>query len=371
LRKLLRSITVLLSLLAALALVVITLSVYVDPSKLYVFAFMGYIFPVVWGVNFIALGYWGVRMKKQIIIPLVALFIGWGQWQDTFQWSGESVEDVNVLENPVTIMTFNVKMFDLYHWSGRRDILDKTFDYIRKKNPDIVCFQEFYATNDNRKFSENYIVNRLKQYPYRHIEYQYTKHTIGRAGLAVFSKYPVRKKQVLRFENTTNFTIQTDISIRGKNVRLFNTHLESMRLNKQDIETIDKMKSAEGFENEKEIIPVMQKLGKAFKRRAYQADVISKHVKNSAYPVIICGDFNDSPVSYTYRTMRGDLKDAFVEAGKGFGGTYNGRLPSFRIDYILFDPSFDAYNYKRDKVELSDHYPVTVTLDLNNKVSKK
>ena len=364
-RKLLRSITVLLSLLAALSLVVVVLSVYVDPSKVYVFAFLGYLFPVIWGLNVLILIYWVLRWRKQVIIPLVALAVSWPQWQDTFQFSGRSIDDTASLENPVKIMTFNVKMFDLYHWSGRQDILDRTFDFIRKEDPDVVCFQEFYATSDHRKFSESYIVNRMKQYQYRHIEYQYTKHTIGRAGLAVFSKFPVTKKQVIRFKNTTNFTIQTDIRIRGKTVRFFNTHLESMRLNQKDIEALGNMKPAEGLEKEKEkIIPVVKKMVKAFKRRAYQADVISKHIQNSSYPVVLCGDFNDSPVSYTYRVMRGELKDAFVEAGKGFGGTYNGSLPSFRIDYVLFDPSFDAYNYRRSDVELSDHFPVSVILDV-------
>jgi endonuclease/exonuclease/phosphatase family metal-dependent hydrolase len=80
--------------------------------------------------------------------------------------------------------------------------------------------------------------------------------------------------------------------------------------------------------------------------------------------VVVCGDFNDTPVSYVYHKLRGDLKDAYVEAGRGLGGTYNGNLPSYRIDFILFDPSFEAYNYKRQTVKLSDHFPIMVTLDL-------
>ena len=363
-RKFLRSITILLTWLIALALVMITASVHIDPSKFYVFAFAGFLFPVAWGLNAAVLVYWTVRFRKQLLIPLIALLVSWPQWQNTFQWSGRTVDDVETLENPVTIMSFNVKMFDLYHWTGRQDILDRTFDFIRKENPDIVCFQEFYATSDNRKYSENYIVNRLKQYQYRHIEYQYTKFTIGRAGLATFSKYPITKKHVIRFENTTNFSIQTDIKVRGKTIRIFNNHMESMRLNEKDIELIGKVKSVEGLDNEKELMPVIQKLIKSSIRRSEQAKLISTHISNSAYPVVVCGDFNDTPVSYVYHKLRGDLKDAYVEAGKGFGGTYNGRLPSYRIDFILFDPSFEAYNYKRQAVELSDHFPIMVTLDL-------
>jgi len=125
------------------------------------------------------------------------------------------------------------------------------------------------------------------------------------------------------------------------------------------------MNSVEGIENEKGIKLVVKKMGRAFKGRAHQAQMISRHIDNSAYPVIVCGDFNDTPVSYVYRMMRGDLKDAFVEAGKGFGGTYNGKLPSFRIDYILFDPKFEAYNFERNKLNLSDHYPIITTINLH------
>ncbi len=332
---------------------------------MYLFAFAGFLFPVAWGLNFIVLLYWVIRMKRQLLIPLIAFLIGWTQWQNTFQWSGNSVDNINTLNKPVTVMTFNVKMFDLYNLSGRQNILDNIFNYIKKKDPDIICFQEFYATNTNHKFTENYIVKRMKQYPHRYIKYHYTKFTIGRSGIATFSKYPIINKQILKFENTTNSTIVTDIRIKGKTIRVFNNHLESIRLNKQDIDLIGKMRSVDGLDNEKEnIIAVAKKMVNAFKRRAIQADVIKKQIENSSFPVIVCGDFNDTPVSYVYHSMRGNLKDAFVEAGKGFGGTYNGRLPSFRIDYILFDPSFKAYNYTRDKVELSDHYPVITTLDL-------
>jgi len=74
--------------------------------------------------------------------------------------------------------------------------------------------------------------------------------------------------------------------------------------------------------------------------------------------VIVCGDFNDTPVSYAYRKVRGNLKDAFIESGWGTSNTYNGELPSFRIDYILCDHKFTAQNYHRDRVYYSDHFPI-------------
>ena len=366
-KKILRSIALLITWLSAISLAVISLSVYINPAHLYLFAFMGYIFPVAWGLNAVIFIYWALRRKKYIIIPLIVLLLGWSQWQNSFQWRGRTIDDISALKNPVKVMSFNVKMFDRYNWSGRKDIVDKTFEYIRKENPDIVCFQEFYATNNNHKIPESYIVNRLKQYSYRHIEYKYSKYTIGSSGMAIFSKYPIKDKKVIRFENTTNFTIQTDIDINGKTIRIFNNHLESIRFNDKDLETIGNVKNVEALEKDKDLKVVIDKLVKAFKKRAHQADIMNNHISNSPYPVIVCGDFNDIPVSYAYRKMRGDLKDAFVEAGKGFGGTYNGKLPSFRIDYILFDPSFEAYNFKREFIDLSDHYPIMTIIDIGAK----
>ena len=364
-RKLFRSIATIISVVLALLQGIVVLSIYINPVHFYLFAFMGYIFPVVWCANIISLIYWILKRKKQLLIPLIAIVIGWTQWQNSFQWSGKTVDDISTLSRPLTVMSLNVKMFDYYQWSGRKNLQDKIFDYIHKKNPDIVCLQEFYSTNQKREFSKNYIVARLNNYSYRHIDY-IQKNSSGRGfGLATFSKYPIIGRQVLKFDNSTNFSIQSDINVNGVTVRLFNNHLESMKLSSQDIKVIGKMKSVDGFENEKGIKTVTKKIGRAFKERALQAQMISRHIENSAYPVIICGDFNDTPVSYVYHKMRGNLKDAFVESGKGFSGTYNGKLPSFRIDYILFDPKFEAFNFKRDKLNLSDHFPIVTTINLN------
>ena len=364
-KKFFHSIATIITIALALLLGVVVLSIYIDPVQFYLFAFVGYIFPVVWIANIITLIYWILKRKKQVLIPLLAVVIGWTQWHNTFQWSGKTVDDISTLSRPLTVMSLNVKMFDYYQWSGRADLQEKIFDYIRKKNPDIVCLQEFYSTNQKREFSKNYIIARLNNYSYRHIDYIQKKSSGRGFGLATFSKYPIIGRQVLKFGNSTNFSIQSDIKVKGVTVRLFNNHLVSMRLSSQDISVIGKMKSVDGLENEKGIKTVAKKIGRAFKERAMQAKMISRHIENSAYPVIVCGDFNDTPVSYVYHKMRGDLKDAFVESGKGFGGTYNGKLPSFRIDYILFDPKFEAYNFERDKLNLSDHFPIITTINLD------
>ena len=120
------------------------------------------------------------------------------------------------------------------------------------------------------------------------------------------------------------------------------------------------------MKNSEENKTIIKELGIKFKdaiiKRAEQAATLREHLNQCPYPVIVCGDFNDTPVSFTYRTVRGDLKDSFTESGKGTANTYNGKLPSFRIDYILYSPKFTSYNFEVSTLNHSDHYPISCDL---------
>ena len=100
-------------------------------------------------------------------------------------------------------------------------------------------------------------------------------------------------------------------------------------------------------------------------QRAYQVDMLSEHIESSNYPVIVCGDFNDTPVSYTYRKLKSGLKDAFITAGTGLGTTYRGLVPYMRIDYIMHSGEFRAKHFQIRKVEWSDHYPVVTQFTIS------
>jgi len=104
---------------------------------------------------------------------------------------------------------------------------------------------------------------------------------------------------------------------------------------------------------------IFYKFKTAFQKRALQVNIVSEHIKDSPYPVIVCGDFNDTPVSYTYHQISKNLNDAFSETGSGIGRTYANILPAFRIDYILYDDFFDSHNYIIHTIEISDHYPIS------------
>ena len=98
--------------------------------------------------------------------------------------------------------------------------------------------------------------------------------------------------------------------------------------------------------------------------RAKQAEILTNHIASSPYPVIVCGDFNDIPVSYTYRTLSQNLNDAFEKRGFGFGTTYSGNIPALKIDYILTAKRIKIFNCTILKVPYSDHYPMVSELGL-------
>jgi endonuclease/exonuclease/phosphatase family metal-dependent hydrolase len=109
---------------------------------------------------------------------------------------------------------------------------------------------------------------------------------------------------------------------------------------------------------------LLRRLKRAFVRRAPQAEMVAEHIRKCRYPVIVCGDFNDTPFSYTYNTVKGNLNDAFIECGNGFGKTYNGIFPSFRIDYILHSGSLVPSGYYTHSESYSDHFPVSCFFEL-------
>lgn len=156
--------------------------------------------------------------------------------------------------------------------------------------------------------------------------------------------------------------IYTDILMNSDTVRVFNCHLQSYRLGQSEISAIDTL----DFDTDEKTQQTYRQLGGKFKdaliKRAEQAATLREYLNQSPYPVIVCGDFNDTPVSFTYRMVRGDLEDSFTESGKGTANTYNGKLPSFRIDYILYSPKFTSYNFSVSSLNHSDHYPISCDL---------
>lgn len=301
---------------------------------------------------------WAIRLKPQVFLSLVAILAGWIFITRYIQFEIPFVkkEEPKVVKNSFKLLSFNVRLFNRYKWLKGKTSNQEIFDFIDKEFPDIICFQEFF-TRDTGEISEVQLKKRLARTEYVHIKYT-SQQKNSNFGIATFSRYPIVGEGEILFEKTYNLCIYTDIKIDDDTIRVYNNHLQSVRFLKRNYELVDSLKFPYSQKQFSGIWDIGTRLNMAFKFRAMQAETIAAHMRKSPYPVIVCGDFNDTPVSFTYQTMRKHLKDAFEEAGSGLGNTYLGRFPSYRIDYILFDEYFGASNYRSPKLKLSDHYPV-------------
>ena len=362
--KITRSFISLLNLLALILIGLTYLGAHVSPVHISFLSFVGFAFPLIWISNLFFAIFWALKKRKRVVFSLAALVLTWSLWSAVFTFNTGKGKDRDKLDNPVKVMSYNVRMFDRYTWTEDKDTPNKMYRFIKEQNPDILCIQEYFVNNMVKKYSENNILSKFKQFKYKHIEYSAKSKSGIKYGMATFSKYPIVDKNSFRFKNTSNFIMQSDVEIGGKKIRIFNNHLESIRLKQENYNFIDSLEFKNDEERKKGAHEIFIKMNKAFGLRASQAETIDRHIKNSPYPTIVCGDFNDTPVSYVYQKVRGNLKDAFIESGSGFGGTYNGNLPSFRIDFIFHDPDFKSYSYERKKVNYSDHYPISTILDI-------
>ena len=345
------------------------LSVYVNPAKFWPFAFLGLIYPYVLAANVIMVLFWLLFTKKEFLISLVAIITGWNILTSVIQPNfkflkkteirGKYKRDFREENNIIKVMTFNVRAFNIYKWEKNKDARDSILRFIQEEDPDIICFQEYY-TQEKGLFAASRLYRSLKNTPFRHISYTIGETSSSHYGIATFSSFPVVGKGIIHFENTFNAAIYTDININGDTVRIFNTHLQSIHLNSQNYTFLDSLRIND--QQLDEILDISHRLKNAFVKRSKQADVISGKIAESPYPVIVCGDFNDTPVSYSYKKIRSKLSDSFIEAGFGMGNTYHGLTSPLRIDFILHHPVMNAIYTERIRLKLSDHYPLITYL---------
>jgi endonuclease/exonuclease/phosphatase (EEP) superfamily protein YafD len=169
---------------------------------------------------------------------------------------------------------------------------------------------------------------------------------------------------MIEFNESLNGSMSSDIVIGNDTIRIYNCHLQSIRLRNDYNDLLDSLIFNYNEKQLDELKDISIRLRQAYIQRARQVDILTAHIASSTYPVIVCGDFNDTPVSYTYKSLSKNKKDVFIESGSGIGTTFRGNFPYVRIDYILYSPWFKSEYYHAEKVNWSDHYPVRVRFRL-------
>ncbi len=347
-----------------LGLGVAYLAPYISPERFWPIAFFGLFYPLLAILNLIFSVYWLAQWRKRFLLPLIAVLIGWNYIVGFAQLNGKVQKSKTKNSEKISVMSYNVKVFDLYNWSHNLETRSKMFDLIRDQDPEILCLQEFYH-KDNSNFQNVDSLQRLLRCKNYHVEYTTTLRKTDHWGILTMSKYPILRKGKIVFDpGSNNICIYTDILVRKDTVRIYNVHLQSIRFDYGDLKFIEDFKNNREKDDFKNIKNLAKRLKNAYRLRAPQADMIARHISHCRYPIIVCGDYNDTPSSYTYRKIRGELTDAFIESGNGLGQTYAGTLPSFRIDYIMHSPSLQSHGFETIKEQLSDHYPIHCYIEL-------
>ncbi|MBK5202270.1 MAG: endonuclease/exonuclease/phosphatase family protein [Prolixibacteraceae bacterium] len=295
------------------------------------------------------------------LLSLIIILSGYNNLKNYIQIKGSHYS-----KKGIVVCSYNVRNFagKTYGENTKEDNADSICSYIKNKDPDIICLQETNMIMINKIFMPKIVDSK---------EYSseiYSTKLEENGDPVIFSKYPVINEGKIHFKETRNMILYADIIINEDTVRIFNCHLQSYRLSNSNISDFNDFPFEDNKNDIKKILFFNDKLKKAFVRRAEHADSLKTYIKKCPYPVIVCGDFNDTPVSYAYNTISNELKDTFVESGSGIGNTYLGELPSFRIDYIFHSKEFSGYNFSRDMADYSDHYPISCTL-IRKKVIEK
>ena len=364
-KKIVIRIILIINIILAGLMIISSLSVYISPEKIWYLAFLGLIFPYILIINILFLVFWVIFKKRYFLISLLVIILSWNNLGKFIQFNlfkSKPPDD----EVVVKLMSYNVRLFNYYNWLQIKSAHEDILTFIRKENADLVCLQEFLTLEDN-KFSEDSIKELLYLNPYIHIYYTDVASNKRSLGIATYSSFPIVNKGVIKFADSRNASIFSDIKINDDTVRIYNCHLQSTQLRKKDYHFLDSIIFNYNTRRLTEIKDISKRLKDAYLKRARQVNILSSHIENSPYPSMVCGDFNDTPVSYTYSKLRGKLKDAYLETGTGIGNTYFGSFPSFRIDYILHSRSLTTLNFKTERIKLSDHYPIICHFFLNKR----
>ena len=355
---LLRKILYIISLCCALLLGLTYIPAFIPQDIFSKLSLLGYLYPFLLIINAVFILIWLFVKPRHILIPLFFILI-------RFNYVPRLVNVHSSSEGgELKVMTYNVK--DFIHKMEKRDAVligqrqDSILAFIASSDPQVICLQDYDVNITWKKGFHNYLVD---TFGYNHFYY----YNIKRKNInncAIYSKYPITQAGSVLPDDAKNYSyIFADIKTPVNTVRVYNLHLESYKLGEQ--EKSDYTQIMHGKVSDTASKNIINKLLTANKQRAKQIKEIIPEIERQQKAVIVCGDFNDHPFSNTYKRFNDILTDAFVSCASGIGRTYNGVFPAYRIDYIWYEKSrLEAVNYASEALDLSDHYPVTVTFNI-------
>jgi endonuclease/exonuclease/phosphatase family metal-dependent hydrolase len=326
------------------------LSIFIPPDIFWLSGFITYFIPFVILFNLFLFLRDLKNQRILFLIPLGIIITGWGFINDTYQYPFKRDD------GKIRILSYNTRVFNIYDEDMVRTLSPKKMtDWIRGTNSDVICLQEFYNEPGSKDFNTVRMINQAKKYNVYNLPV-FTNRVGAQFGIAIFSRFPILQSGEISFTgNTQNQAIFADVVINTDTVRIYNLHLQSMHIDDNHmISYHGDLK--DGVKN------LYSRLKYGFIQRSQQVRSIKNHIKKCRYRIIVCGDLNDLPYSYSYHQLKSILKNSFTSVGRGFGFTYNGNLPFLRIDNQFYSENIKANSFVTMRnIRFSDHFPVIGT----------
>lgn len=352
------AVMMLVSVVVAIIILTIFIGRIFEPEKLWYFSLAGLVAPIVYLVAIATTLYWIVRWRWRMVLFLaVFIAIGWPYVSLYYKMQiGKEYGTPRYERGNIKILSYNVR--------GLRDELwvtstaDSIASLIKSQNPDIVCFQEFPTRGDDH----DRLLSELSKYNHTKIQSPYDD------GVVCFSKYRIIRSDSMSGFCGTAKGLWADLKVNNDTVRVYNLHLQSTAINNEERAYISNRQFLQSADSGRisKFKGMAQRLYENSCMRSHQVDALRHDMEHCTYPVILCGDFNDVPLSYAYRTAASGLQDTFSEEGNGYASTFSGFFNLLRIDYILVSEQFRTLSYEVLPTDLSDHYPVVARVLLQH-----
>lgn len=357
-------VVVVISFVLAVVFLLASLAPYLNPIKWWFISWLGFIFPLLLALLVVTIFFWLFFRPRYCLPLLVVLLVGWKSISVFIAFHLPKEFNYKKPPDVLRVVTWNVARFVEIKKNNnagsqiRRQMMEQLLD----QDADILCLQEFHSSALSDYYDNiSYIRTRLR-YPYFYFSYdedgakQYY-------GSIIFSRIPIIDSGIVYYPRPSLHEplLHVDVKFNDDTLRVFTTHLQSVQFKKRDYERINEIKNYEDslLSNSRTIF---SKVKTGIQRRSVQANLTRDQLRQSPYPAILCGDFNDVPNSYSYFTIRGNMQDAFLEKGSGIGRSFTSISPTLRIDYILASREFSVLQFQRIKKNYSDHYMLVTDL---------
>lgn len=333
---------------------------FLPPGKFWFIAVLGLIYPFLLALLIISLIVCILVRTKWVFLSLAALVLSWQQLSVLLALRTKKEFNTELNNKTLRVLSWNVS-----RWTESANSMKEKqgnsyrslmMDAVQSENADVLCFQEFFECYAPDFFPAN--IPPLEKMGYQYHYFSPSSKIVNdlfQTGLIILSKYPIADTAFFKTvagEHSEGFSY-ADIKFQNQTIRFFNTHLESIGMNREDYRDVGKTETAR---------TIAGKIKRSYYLRAQQADHLRREMDRSPYPVVLCGDLDDVPNSYTYFKAKGNLQDAFLKKGSGLGSTFQFISPTLRIDYMMADKRLKVEQFKQPGYKYSDHYPLMMDI---------